>query len=216
MAAEPLTPNRRRELTRSALLDAAETVFAERGYEAAALDDIAATAGFTKGAIYSNFGNRQDLFLAVMGRHNQRLLDAYAGLLEKSTTPPDATAIARVWTEHELANRTMLALALEFRLRALRDEETGRLLAEFERQTEQLIARFVAKRLSDVSAAIDVPIEEFAAIVYAANQGLWQHVATCATKHPQLFETFLEVLMRGASADPAPARTSRRKASSRK
>ncbi len=203
MATERLTPERRRELTRNALLDAAETVFAQRGFEAAALDDIGEAAGFTKGAIYSNFGNRQQLFLAVMERHNQRLFDAYARLLDDAKEHrPGATAIAKVWAEYELANRGMLTLALEFRLRALRDKEVAKAFAEFESRTEQLITRFVADRLADAHASIDIPVEDFAAIVYAANQGLWQHAATCGTKHPRLFETFLELLIQGANRDP--------------
>ena len=62
---EPLTPARRREMTRRHLLDAAAVVFARDGFHGASLDDVAATAGFTKGAVYSNFKSKEDLFLAV-------------------------------------------------------------------------------------------------------------------------------------------------------
>lgn len=200
MITERLTPERRKELTRTALLDAAEAIFAERGYNGVGLEDIAQAAGFTKGAIYSNFGSRQKLFLAVLERRNQRLLDAYAQLLEGDASHrASASDVARVWAEQELADQTSLILSLEFRLAALRDESVRELLAEFERQTEQWIARFVSARLTDADAELAVPVEEFAAIIYAANQGIWQHAATCATPHPQLFETFLVTLMRGAS-----------------
>ena len=62
---EKLTPARRRELTRAALLDAAASVFAQRGFEGASLDEIAEAAGFTRGAIYKNFDGKEDLFFAV-------------------------------------------------------------------------------------------------------------------------------------------------------
>jgi AcrR family transcriptional regulator len=183
------------------LLDAAEEVFAERGFEAASLDDIGRRAGFTKGAIYSNFGNRDDLFLATLERRNARLLEAYAQLLAQ-TGRAEAADVAQVWAREELADRRLLALSLEFRLRALRDDRVRDALANFEQATERTIEQFVAQRLVEAGAALAVPIDEFATMIYAANQGLWQHVATCAQAHPRLFETFLRVLMRGASVSP--------------
>ena len=65
MAVQPLTPERRRELTKTALVEAAADVFAKRGFEGASLEEIAEAAGFSRGAIYSNFGSKEDLMLAV-------------------------------------------------------------------------------------------------------------------------------------------------------
>src|SRR5260370_23487825 len=64
--AAPLTPERRREQTRHHLIEAAAAVFAARGYHGASLDEVAAAAGFTKGAVYSNFKNKEELFVAVL------------------------------------------------------------------------------------------------------------------------------------------------------
>ena len=63
---EPLTPERRRAMTREHLLEAAAVVFARNGYHGASLDEVAAAAGFTKGAVYSNFKSKEDLFLALI------------------------------------------------------------------------------------------------------------------------------------------------------
>src|SRR3954452_5275560 len=54
--------------TRQAVLDAATTLFAARGFHATGIEDIAQRAGMSRGAIYSNFTSKQDLLLAVMGR----------------------------------------------------------------------------------------------------------------------------------------------------
>ena len=72
MAVEKLTPERRRQLTRDALLDAAAQVFARRGFNGASLDEIAETAGFTRGAIYKHFADKEDLLFAVSERFNER------------------------------------------------------------------------------------------------------------------------------------------------
>jgi AcrR family transcriptional regulator len=61
----------RRTQTRAALLDAAERLWAERGIHGASLDDIAGTAGLTKGAVYSNFAGKTDLLLALLDRHTR-------------------------------------------------------------------------------------------------------------------------------------------------
>lgn len=53
------------ERTRAALLEAARTVFARQGYEGASVGDVAAEAGFTKGAIYANFGGKEELLLEI-------------------------------------------------------------------------------------------------------------------------------------------------------
>src|SRR5437016_1308894 len=62
----PLTPERRRAMTRQHLLDAAAIVFTRNGFHGSTLDEVAATAGFTKGAVYSNFKSKDELFLALV------------------------------------------------------------------------------------------------------------------------------------------------------
>ena len=72
MTFEPLTPERRREMTRQHLLDAAAIVFARKGFHGATLDEVAKLAGFTKGAVYSNFKSKDDLFLALLEQKSDR------------------------------------------------------------------------------------------------------------------------------------------------
>ena len=79
------TQERRRAHTRNLLLDAAEEVFVAKGFEGVSLDEIAETAGYTRGAIHKHFAHKEDLFLAVNRRHNEQLLD---GSLDLVDTPP--------------------------------------------------------------------------------------------------------------------------------
>src|SRR5271168_2584331 len=87
---EPLTPERRRQQTREHLLAAAAQVFGERGFHGASLDEVAAVAGFTKGAVYSNFKNKEDLFLALFKANYDREMDALRTSLSSSEVPPEA------------------------------------------------------------------------------------------------------------------------------
>src|SRR6476620_4132787 len=79
---ERWTRERRLEHTRNLLLDAAEEVFARKGLTGAALEDIADVAGYTRGAIYSHFGAKEELFLAVVDRQRQRFLDGFAETIQ--------------------------------------------------------------------------------------------------------------------------------------
>ena len=82
--AERWTRERRLEHTRSVLLDAAEEVFAEKGFAPATLDDIARAAGYTKGAIYKHFTTKEDLFLAVSDRYWRRYFDNFAEVMSSA------------------------------------------------------------------------------------------------------------------------------------
>src|SRR3954447_21973439 len=77
---ERLTPERRKERTRDALLDAAIAVFARRGFAGASLDEIAETAGFTRGAIYKHFSDKEDMLLRACEHLNDRLISEFAAL----------------------------------------------------------------------------------------------------------------------------------------
>jgi len=63
-----LTRKQRQELTREELVAAAARVFARRGYDKATVEEIAGEAGFTTGAVYSNFDGKEELFLAIADR----------------------------------------------------------------------------------------------------------------------------------------------------
>jgi len=64
----------RREATRQRILDAARIVFAEKGVIGATIEDICEQAGFTRGAVYSNFVDKEDVLQAVVDREHERLL----------------------------------------------------------------------------------------------------------------------------------------------
>jgi AcrR family transcriptional regulator len=73
----------RREKTRQDLLTAAETCFVTRGFHATSVDEVAERAGYTKGAVYSNFASKEDLFFGVYQRRvDHVLIDVVPGLCE--------------------------------------------------------------------------------------------------------------------------------------
>ena len=139
---ERLNRGQRKAQTREQLLDAATRVFAERGFEAASLDEVAAAAGYTKGAVYSNFASKTDLVIALIER---KVAEQEAEHLQRFSEQDFASLTARLEEPEEVteAQQQWLVLAVEFWLYALRNERAREVMAK---QYEQARA-FVADRL---------------------------------------------------------------------
>ena len=89
MAKERLTRDEKKARTRQRLIDAAAEVFASKGYLAASLDEIADKADLTKGAVYSNFSSKEELFFEVLDEHVDRRLDRIADDVQRTGTIED-------------------------------------------------------------------------------------------------------------------------------
>jgi AcrR family transcriptional regulator len=87
----------KRDRTRAALIDAAAAVIGEKGYDKTTLEEVAARAGMSRGAIYGNFTDKEEIFLAVIERHWQPVLPKFepgAGLKRQMTLLGKAVAAA--------------------------------------------------------------------------------------------------------------------------
>jgi AcrR family transcriptional regulator len=81
---ERLTRAQKRERTSEGLISAAERLFVERGFHATSVDEIAFEAGYTKGAVYSNFESKEDLFFAVYERRAERAIAEIGKILDEN------------------------------------------------------------------------------------------------------------------------------------
>jgi AcrR family transcriptional regulator len=119
--------------TQKRLLDAAEEVFVRDGYEAAQLDEIAARAGRSKGAVYTHFKSKEDLFLALFEHRTRSYIDHLMNSLRGCSTQKERLEAFRefyVGLDHD---RAWPILTLEFKLYALRHPESkARLRKAFE------------------------------------------------------------------------------------
>lgn len=137
------TPRPTRADVRRRLLDAALVVFAERGFAQARLDDVAAAAGLTKGAIYSNFAGKDEVFFAMLDDQVHRRVDVVRAALAGSpgtqpgTQPPHAQPpgaqppahlspttpheVGRLLTAAFTQDREWQLVFVDFWLRAVRD-----------------------------------------------------------------------------------------------
>src|SRR5947209_2500039 len=121
MAARPTRGQRRAE-TRERLLEAAARVFAQRGYHGASVEEIAERAGFSTGALYSNFEGKEDLFLALFDQHVAERITAMGQVINETDTPAGrAHGAADQWMAFLRENRDWFLLFIEFWAYAIRD-----------------------------------------------------------------------------------------------
>jgi AcrR family transcriptional regulator len=208
MALEPLTPERRRQQTRDYLIQAAAQVFAERGFHGASLDQVAAAAGFTKGAVYSNFKNKEELFLALLEANREREMDALYSTLEASDVPPEDRLpefVNLVQNQTTEIGGNWDILYTEFALYAMRNPTAREKLAEFDARTITKIADLLIEtRAKEGIESLEHP-EQMARIIMALFRGISVMRALDADAVNESFlETAVAFVARGLLDGPLP------------
>ncbi|MFD0685563.1 TetR/AcrR family transcriptional regulator [Actinomadura fibrosa] len=160
----------RREQTRTALLGAAEELWAERGIHGASLDDIAAAAGLTKGAVYSNFAGKTDLLLALLERFtSDRIGTEVCDELRAAghTRDDGLERTGRAASRAHPGDRARLPalLLMEFWLYGMRDYAAGWRIADW-------YAEQRARLASDLDDADGIAPTERATLAMALDLGL--------------------------------------------
>lgn len=173
--AERWTMQRRLEHTRNLLLDAAEEVFARKGFDGSALEDIADVAGYTRGAIYSRFGSKAELFLAVVERRRQQFLSGFDDVIASfhRLEDLDTDELADRWRQlitEEGADRAVLGY--EFTLFLLRNPDARERVAAQREETVHVLADYISKGAARLGGELSMPALELARVVLAANDGV--------------------------------------------
>jgi AcrR family transcriptional regulator len=131
------------ERNRTLVLEAARRIFLARGYHAATLDEISDEAGFSRGVVQSRFGNKADLFLALLeeqiaerSAQNARLAEGLSGAEGMRVLREHADRRTRAELDWGL-------LVIEFRVHAARDPDLGRRYAAVHARTRQALAEVI-------------------------------------------------------------------------
>jgi AcrR family transcriptional regulator len=205
-----LTRAERQERTRLALLDAAAEVVTERGLHGASVEAIAARAGFTRGAFYSNFRSREELFVELL---QQRVYRRYAEMAmqvisgERIDTPRESgERLAAIQGEPEAP--AMFHLWLELLAQAGRDPDLREMAAGFWRGNAMLIEQALAAAEEAHGTELNVDARALAAAAIALDVGLGiQHFVDPERVPLSVWPDAFEALYRGLE----DAQTSRSK-----
>ncbi len=207
----PRGVTKRRPATVAALLDAAMELFADLGYGATSIPDLCAQAGLTKGAFYSNFANKEALFLALLDRSwSQRaewIRRAMPKAGELAAAPDTQSTVAELPVD-----RQWTLVSMEFSLHAIRHPGVARLLVEHEARVRSELSALVTESLDRVHRVPVIAPEELARMIVAVSEGSDIQVLTdCAAGrivHGDLGSVAVAALLRQfsvpAGAVPSP------------
>jgi AcrR family transcriptional regulator len=204
---QKLTPERRRQLTRRTLIEAAAEVFAQKGFYGASLEEIGEVAGFSRGAIYSNFGSKEELLFGVLDHYMDIQLDAVMTAMEatgRADLVADAVAATAAWESANRFTSNWPGLALELRLAALRNPEVRKRLVDFERKNGERVARVIEEEWARRGVQPRISSRDFADLSRAALEGLSQLAAIDEEDSPRYRRLVGELFVLLASSVSEP------------
>jgi AcrR family transcriptional regulator len=188
----------KRQRTRAALLDAARELVREKGYEGTTLQEVAARAGMTSGAIYGNFKNRDDLFLALGLTYWPPIVPRYrptATFPEKMRALAEAT-LAAIPERRRVASGRLTGMAY-----ALNHEALQAKVQEVTAASYELGAAWLRSIASDDQ--LPMPAEQLVRVIHVLTEGLvFQRLLTPDLVPDEVFYAAFAALAR---AGPEPA-----------
>jgi AcrR family transcriptional regulator len=164
--------------TRERLLAAAARVFARKGYAGASVEEIAESAGYSTGALYSNFGSKEEVFLELLAARRSRSIARQAAavadaLREGAGDGPDPlTALSRRLEHIDGTGTDAGALQAEFWLYAVRNPRAMQVLAGTTDERVEALTPVITAVLEHYGAEAPAAPEAVTRVVLALYQGL--------------------------------------------
>ena len=193
---------RRREVTVERLLDAALETFAERGFAAASVEDVCRRGGFTRGAFYSSFTSKDELFAALFTRELAREMARVEQLLAGLADEPDpvTAAVDRCLSAFR-SDRTWTLVATEYALHAARHPAAAELLQRHREELYAQLTGLIERAATEAGVQLAVPAGQLARTIAALHDGVslltLSQPGTTEIERPALL-----LLLRGAVVTP--------------
>jgi AcrR family transcriptional regulator len=205
-ASNRLTRKEKQAETRTRLLDAAERVFLRQGLQGSSVEEIATEAGFTRGAFYSNFKSKDELFVELL---QSRVYRRYAQMAEQAQEQPGTPrerlrwGIERIREMYEEEQGDWLfRLWLECLTQAARDDEFRKLAATFWSGNRALMAEQSKEVFKEVGREPPLPPEQIGTAMIALDVGLFvQHMVDPEAVPLDLYVPLFDLLI-GRLVDP--------------
>jgi AcrR family transcriptional regulator len=193
-----LDPRQRREQ----ILDAANALFSERAYDEVSIEDIASSAGVTRGLVHHYFGGRKEVYIALLER---------LGAVREEQLPPPVGRSARArladdvsrWLDWTEANRTIW-LATIARGEDIADPDIRQVVTDLVRRAVALLAARHAD-IADDTPRLRHALECWTGLNRAATRR-WLRGEATREATQELLASTLEHVLRTFGAPPAPRR----------
>src|SRR3984893_10385253 len=205
--------------TRERLLAAARSVFARSGSHGAWVEEIASKAGFSTGALYSNFDGKEDLFLVLMEREiDEHAREISEAVRERASIAERATGGARQWMTMIDREPELLLLFMEFWAYGVRDPQVRPKVAARFAQMREVLTQLVAEGVREFDLELALPAEQLAIVIDALADGFArQKLADPEAVPDELMGRVLSLLFSAVTrpAGPAPPKPPGRAAAPR-
>jgi AcrR family transcriptional regulator len=190
-----------RAQTREELLDAAAGVFAERGFHGASVEAVADAAGYSTGALYSNFAGKEELFLSLYEERIQRR----RGELREAAARSGPAAAAAAVDESLRRDRDFFLLYFEFALHAARNPDFARRFQAVRDEGLAELTAGLADALEHLGIQSRLAPEELARAVRALSYGMaLDHLVGDTDAPENLVGRLLHLTFAGMRAEEAP------------
>ncbi|MEU2284516.1 TetR/AcrR family transcriptional regulator [Streptomyces sp. NPDC013178] len=183
------------ELTRERLVATARTLFLRNGYAATSLSDVAETAGYSKGAVYSNFRNKDHLCLAVLDDIRAEQLALLTDSVMGDGPADDRLAAFTAWGEAHIGDEAWTTFEVEFLTRARHDEELRQEITARVEMIRNVLAQLLETLAEELDARLTMPADRAATTLLSLGIGLGiQRVADPAVPTTVLTDTLRLIL----------------------
>jgi AcrR family transcriptional regulator len=201
--ADPVPVTARRAQTQERLMAAAARVFAERGIIGASVEEICEDAGFTRGAFYSNFADKDELVLALI---RQSIKNQYAAAEQAIASTkaarrrPDAANLVSdtlaAFAEAGHSNRETILTERELLLYAARQPALRAPYLAFVEESDRQLAELIADALAYAGLEFRLPFTEGMSLLTATHEHLRTHALFGVAADQQLMHTLLMAITR--------------------
>lgn len=158
--------------TRDQLVATAKELFLRDGYATTSLEKVADAAGYSKGAVYSNFRNKDELCLAVLDRIHDEQAAMLAEMFSGATSLERRLDAFQAWAERSIGDPQWTSLEVEFATNAHRDPRLRDQLASRDRTIRDMLARLVESNAEDFDVGLPMPAEDLATAFLSLGIGL--------------------------------------------
>jgi len=176
-------------------------VFARSGFHGASVEEIASEAGFSTGALYSNFDGKEDLFLVLMEReidlHAREIAEAVS---ERPSVSARAAGGARQWMSTIEREPELVLLFMEFWAYGVRDPHVRSQVAARFARVREMLTKLIADGMREFGLELELPAQDLAIAIDALADGIARQKLADPTAVPDdLLGRMIALLVAGAS-----------------
>jgi len=189
----------RQAQTRESLIAVAREMFLDDGYAATSLDKVAVRAGFSKGAVYSNFAGKEELCMSVLDSIHEEQMDGVVSAFSQDTDLDGRIEAFAAWARDGLGQPRWTALEVEFGAIARQSPYVATELVKRHREIRAAIAGLVRQVMAEAGLSSSIDPDQAATTLLSLGIGLGTLRSLDHTIDVGVFADTMRALLRGTS-----------------